>query len=1022
MRFLADLHIHSRFSRATSRDLTLPRLHVWAQRKGIVLLGTGDVTHPGWFAEISEQLVEAEPGLYRLRPDLAREADREVPAACRGQVRFVLQGEVSSIYKHAGAVRKVHNVVYLPNREAAGRFLAALDRVGNVRSDGRPILGLPSRQVLEVLLEADPEACLVPAHIWTPWFSLLGSKSGYDSVEACFEDLAGEIFALETGLSSDPAMNWRVSALDRFALISCSDAHSPANLGREACAFDLDLSYPSVFGSLRDPGRRGFLGTVEFFPEEGKYHLDGHRKCGVRLHPAETRQRGGVCPVCGGRLTVGVLHRVEELADRPEGVRPPGAVPYERLVPLPEVVAEALGVGSRTRRVAAVCDRMVRDLGPEMWVLREAPLEEVARVAGPVVAEAVRRVRSGDLRVEAGYDGAFGTVRIFSPEERREIERQGLLFALPQPAGPKPEGGAPGAPSAPDPLPPTPVPGPEPAGPAPDLDPEQREAVEAPAGPLVIVAGPGTGKTRTLTRRIARRIEQGHVSPDQVLAVTFTNRAASEMRQRLAERLGGAARRITVCTLHRLGLDILREAPREAGLTANFALVGRDEALALLRECTGLGARDARTALEAISRAKRTGRADGVPEGVLRAYERALEERNALDLDDLVVRAARLLEENPRVAARWGGRFRFVAVDEFQDVDPAQYRMLRGLAPPGSDVTVIGDPHQSIYGFRGADPGLFQRFRADHPGARTVRLIRNYRSVPEVLRVARQILEASGHRPQALVPRAGPGVPVCLAEADDEAGEARFVAAELERLVGGTSHRSSRQALAADTALGFGDVAVLCRVRAQVRAVEAALERAGIPYQTLAHDAGLVRGRGRLVLEGLARLPREDPALPRVRAVLAEVGVDEADPLGAGWLAAAAAAPTLGELVDGVVLGEPGDVPVAADRVAVLTMHAAKGLEFPAVFVVGCEEGIIPYRDGRRPVDEAEEGRLLYVAVTRARSHLYLTRARCRRLFGETRRSPLSPYLAFLARAQDGVRTVRVSAPRAGRQLSLFGI
>jgi DNA helicase-2/ATP-dependent DNA helicase PcrA len=427
MRFFADLHLHSRFSRATSRQLTLPMLHAWAQRKGLTVVGTGDITHPEWLEEIADQLVPAEEGLFRLRPELAAEADRAVPGACRGEVRFLLQGEVSSIYKHDGAVRKVHNLVFCPDLAAARRLVGTLDRLGNVRSDGRPILGLSSRNVLEILLESGDGAYLVPAHVWTPWFSILGSKSGYDAVDACFGDLSGHVFALETGLSSDPEMNWRVSQLDRFALLSNSDAHSPANLGREANEFEVPLAYPALFASLRGAaaGAPGFLGTVEFFPEEGKYHLDGHRKCSRRLEPRESRAAKGLCPGCGTPLTIGVLHRVEELADRPAGARPATARPFTRLVPLAEVVGESLGVGPASRRVAELCERVLAQVGPELAVLRDAPPEDVARVAGPLVAEAVSRVREGHVLVEPGYDGEFGTVRIFGSEERRALSGRG---------------------------------------------------------------------------------------------------------------------------------------------------------------------------------------------------------------------------------------------------------------------------------------------------------------------------------------------------------------------------------------------------------------------------------------------------------------------------------------------------------------------------------------------------------------------------------------------------------------------
>ncbi|MBI5018336.1 MAG: hypothetical protein HZB55_22970 [Deltaproteobacteria bacterium] len=420
MRFLADLHVHSRFSRATSRSLSLPSLHAAARRKGLTVVGTGDITHPAWLEEVAAQLEPAEPGLFRLRPELAAAADQDVPAACRGEVRFVLQGEVASIYRHDGAVRKVHNLVFCPDLPAARRLLATLDRLGNVRSDGRPILGLASRDVLEVALGSGAGTHLIPAHIWTPWFSLLGSRSGYDSVEACFGDLTGHIFALETGLSSDPAMNRRLSSLDRFALLSNSDAHSAANLGREATEFDAALDYRALFESLRGAARGapGFRGTVEYFPEEGKYHWDGHRRCGCRLAPAESRAAEGRCPACGAPVTIGVLHRVEALADRAQGGRPLSARPFARLVPLAEVVGECLGAGRASRRVEAVCERLLAEVGPELAVLRDAPPEDIARVAGAVVAEAIRRVRKGRVLVDPGYDGAFGTVHIFRPEER----------------------------------------------------------------------------------------------------------------------------------------------------------------------------------------------------------------------------------------------------------------------------------------------------------------------------------------------------------------------------------------------------------------------------------------------------------------------------------------------------------------------------------------------------------------------------------------------------------------------------
>src|SRR5580700_4659258 len=325
MRFHADLHVHSKYSRATSRDLDLEHLYYWAARKGIAVVGTGDCVHPAWLAELKDKLVPDAPGLFRLKDDIAEAIAQKLPVSCRGPVRFMLSVESSTIYKKGDRTRKVHHLIYAPDFPTVDRITARLARIGNIASDGRPILGLDSRDLLEIALDGGPGAYLVPAHIWTPWFAALGSQSGFDSIVECYGDLAPHIFAVETGLSSDPAMNWRLSFLDRYRLVSNSDAHSPGKLGREATAFDGEMDYFAIKSALETGA--GYAGTVEFFPEEGKYHLDGHRKCAARLTPRETLANGGRCAVCGEPVTVGVLHRVEMLADRSEAeaVPPPTA-------------------------------------------------------------------------------------------------------------------------------------------------------------------------------------------------------------------------------------------------------------------------------------------------------------------------------------------------------------------------------------------------------------------------------------------------------------------------------------------------------------------------------------------------------------------------------------------------------------------------------------------------------------------------------------------------------------------------
>lgn len=403
MRFYADLHIHSKYSRATSKSCNLEELALWAQKKGISVIGTGDFTHPAWFAEISEKLEEAGPGAYKLKDN-------------NNKVRFILSVEISTIYKKGDKTRKVHHIVFMPNLEIAAKFRDRLGSTGNIKSDGRPILGLDSRNLLEIVLESGEGACIIPAHIWTPWFSVLGSKSGFDSIEECYEDLSHHIFALETGLSSDPKMNWRVSSLDRFRLVSNSDLHSPSKMGREATIFETNPDYLSIMNALKTG--EGYVGTIEFFPEEGKYHMDGHRKCHVCFEPPETDKYKGICPVCHKSLTIGVSHRVNELADRKENTyKPPTAGETNSLIPLEEILSEIMRVGVNSKKVQTTYEGLVQKLGPELSILMDIPIDEISKAGTPLLREAIYRLREGKVIRQAGFDGEYGVIRLFEKNE-----------------------------------------------------------------------------------------------------------------------------------------------------------------------------------------------------------------------------------------------------------------------------------------------------------------------------------------------------------------------------------------------------------------------------------------------------------------------------------------------------------------------------------------------------------------------------------------------------------------------------
>ncbi|MEW6571122.1 MAG: endonuclease Q family protein [Nitrospirota bacterium] len=423
MRFIADLHVHSRFSRATSRDMSPEIIWKWAQLKGIALAGTGDFTHPGWFKELKEKIEPLGNGLFALKSDFMV---NDIPSSCKAPVFFILSAEISCIYSKNNKTRKIHLLVLVPDFANAAKLNIVLSKIGNLASDGRPILGLSAKDFLKIVNDCCGNALTIPAHAWTPHFSVFGAESGFNSLEECFEEFTPYIHAIETGLSSDPPMNWRLSALDRITLISNSDAHSPAKMGREANIFHTECSYEALTDAIKT--KKGFLGTIEFFPEEGKYHYDGHRPCGVCLSPRETIKHNYLCPICNKRVTVGVMHRVEKLSDREEGFRPLNAAPYHSIIPLPEIIAEALKVGVNSKAVEHAYFNLLNKCGSEFKILMDTPLEDIERASSSLIGEAIARMRSGNVHISPGYDGEYGKVRIFEPIERREIKGQATLF------------------------------------------------------------------------------------------------------------------------------------------------------------------------------------------------------------------------------------------------------------------------------------------------------------------------------------------------------------------------------------------------------------------------------------------------------------------------------------------------------------------------------------------------------------------------------------------------------------------
>lgn len=1068
--YIGDLHIHSRYSRATSRDCTPEYLDLWAGKKGIDIIGTGDFTHPAWRAELAEKLEPAEEGLYVLKKEYRLEG------APSRQPRFVVTGEISSIYKKGDRVRKVHSLLLLPDLEAADALARRLELIGNIHSDGRPILGLPCRDLLEIMLETSPGGIYVPAHIWTPHFSMFGAFSGFDTVEECFEDLTPHIRALETGLSSDPPMNWRVSALDRFHLISNSDAHSPAKLGREANLFDIELSYDGLSDAISNG--KGLAGTIEFFPEEGKYHFDGHRKCGLCISPSETAQYGNKCPVCGKKITIGVLNRVEQLADREEGYILPTGRPFESLVPLLEVIGASTGISPAGKKAMEQYEHLTKALGSEFSILREIPVEDIRKTAGPLIAEGIQRLRSGQVERTPGFDGEYGKIGLLTPEDISGLEGQISLFTTAElqalskspkekitgregygnagqsgnagrneSGGPDnisgqnsnnsqnsnsgkngsegPDCGSGQKPAAPtenlhssdDAL--------QPAH-ALTLNERQQKAAAQTGRRIAVIAGPGAGKTKTLIARLHYLLDVREIPPEEITAVTFTNKAAEEMRARMDGRnLSGKTDKkrikssekpaVQIGTFHAICSRFLQNV----GLSFMIADTGlqtelvekalleferKDSPSGLLRELSGI-----KNGLV---------QADEKNRRIYEYYQKLLLESGAMDYDDLLLETLKILKGLSEDAPE-RKRFSYLLIDEFQDINPLQYQLMTEWSRGGQELFVIGDPDQSIYGFRGCNPNIFRHLAAESPDLITTRLEENYRSAPDILQAALGVISHNEGDPRSMTARKAGRRPVRIAVVEDERREAIFVAKEINRQIGGIDMLDTEQS---ETGVerpirGFSDIAVLYRTHRQAALLEKCLRQEGIPYQVAGREDFLNEREVRATLYFFyqALYPGEKAAESLCQKLLShwlkespeeqlsyltekyrkkirktrplklleewngEINFENKEAI-KKLTDMSVLHFTMEDFLRTLTFGEDGDVKrnggrkFTSDAVTLMTLHGSKGLEFPVVFLYGMDKGRFPLEFGGANAADAieEERRLCYVGMTRAEEELIL--------------------------------------------------
>jgi len=1163
MHFIADFHIHSHFSIATSKECCPEHLAQWAKLKGLHLIGTGDFTHPGWMKELKEKLEPAEAGLYRLKSKYAVSSDHYAEDN-QQVVRFILSAEISSIYKKNGRTRKIHNLLLVPDLADAEKINGVLDRLGNIRSDGRPILGLDSRNLLEIALEQCPEVMFIPAHIWTPHFSLLGSRSGFDSLEECFEDLSEHIFALETGLSSDPAMNWRLSALDKYTLVSNSDAHSPKNLAREANCFHTDLSYPAIKDALQSKDLNKFLGTIEFYPQEGKYHYDGHRACHVCWSPEESKAAAGICSHCGRKITLGVLYRVLELADRPQGARPDFAPPYESIVPLPKILSDFYQMGENSKRVQHTYFKLLSTIGSELEILRTIPIKKIQSLSNALLAEGIRRVRSGEVKISPGFDGEYGKVKIFQEEDRQKFGAQISLFGLKNMPKKKEKISGKQIPlkitsshhaSIPPPL--SVADSPEQKESAitskledvwlSQLNSQQKSCVTSSTGPIIIVAGPGTGKTRTLVCRIAYLIKFQEIGPQNILAVTFTNKAALELKSRFRQifPLEKDRESLTTGTFHRICLNILQKEQKEE---KRKTLINEQDALSLVGQALAeqpspFPRLRPQRALQLISKMKtKTWVLDIIQNTHLpiekyicerikkiiadssgnstieenqlltlfQAYQTRLQGYHLYDYDDLLLEVIYLFRSAPALLQKYCSQFTHVLVDEFQDVNEVQYLLVKLLAGDASGLLVIGDPDQAIYTFRGADFRFFARLQEDFPSYRLFHLEKNYRSRISILKAAEALIQNNSDRfPLKLKPHSDEKGKIQLRFVGNEQAEGISIVHEIGQLIGGIdmlqAHGQGKiiPSQAADREFGFSDFAVLFRTGQQAAALEECFLREGIPYRVVGQKGFLQSPQVRTIFSLLHFLINPDNDFyvwnlfqnyqeitlgstamkhlhekslqnqcslfcalkqeleinaftqgdtkkcrqilslwenyqPKILGNSEEIITDliqkikgEKDENLKRLQRCSKPFSSVSEFLNNLLLFQDGDLEyrggktlTKGEAVSLMTIHAAKGLEFPVVFICGLEEGLLPYdqflsSSGPQSAQHLEEERrLFYVALTRAQDEIILLSAHNRQRYNQKQFTKPSMFLKEIP--DDFITRNKKISNTKSRQLRLW--
>ncbi len=1031
MRFIADFHIHSSYSRATSNLLKPENLDLHARLKGIKVVGTGDFTHPEWVKKLKEKLIEKEPGLYSLKEEYKIKSSL---IEGRDEIRFLLTSEISLIYKKKDKVRKIHILLFAPNFEIVEKIQKKFEQLKfNIKSDGRPILGIDAKAILEILLNISENILFVPAHIWTPWFSLLGDKSGFDSIEECFEDMSKYIYALETGLSSDLPMNWLCSFLDNCLFLSNSDAHSPEMLGRNANIFNCDLNYFEIINVIKNRDYNKFIGTIDLFPQEGKYHFDGHRKCNIRYNPLQTVKNSYLCPVCNKKLTVGVMHRVAELSDRADYKDRKEKSNFYYIIPLKEILSNIYKKGESSKIVIDEYNRLISSGATEFDILLNYDLGKIESLGNEKLYYAIKKMREGDVHIEEGYDGEFGRIYLFNDEELNEIKNKSTLFDFKEKEESEIKWYAKYMPI--------------------DFDIkefkeekkrynekqikserqnfleteniEQKRAIEYLQGNLLILAGPGTGKTYTITQKIFNIIQKNEMQPEEILVITFSNRAKDELKERLLNLLKQEQGFPFVETFHSFGYLIIRENISLFDRKENFIIIDDNDKEKIL-EAIGIKKRYYKKVIEGISNVKNNFKKeedikDINARKIFNEYENFLKTNNLFDLDDLLYKPMLVFNNNKDFLDSYKKKFKYIFIDEYQDINYIQYSLIKMLASDNCPICSIGDPDQAIYGFRGASNKFINQFQSDYKDAITLNLTKNYRSSQYILDSGCGILQ----KEKNLIANFK-GDKIKIIKYSTHLSEAEGIARTIQNLIGGTTFFSIDSNVIKEEQkenIGFKDIAILCRIKEQFKPFIEAFHNHNIPYQIVDKDTifenkivnnilnilkysysqnefikNILKINGiNITIDFINILNQEEDIVKKIELIIKEIFHNNINEQLKEKLLNYCSNKKVEELIQKSALDSDTDfVNTKIESVKLMTLHSSKGLEFEAVFIPGCEDGLLPFSifdDYKGDIEE--EKRLFYVGMTRAKRYLYLSYTKSRVMYGKEYKLKMSRFLSI---------------------------